>query len=117
MHRYKAKAAPLPKSSTTPAVQTQQQEAYNILFRSQMKKPADRTVEQEWNAYKAEPTDIPITPLTYWQVSHYIFNTFFALFPLDINIFSGILGLTVQISNHLCHSNGYPAYSSLICPL
>lgn len=68
-------------TSTTPAVQTQQQKAHSILFGNKAKTHnTQRTVEQEWYAYIAEATMIDVDAITYWQVCRSCFSHLYRIF-------------------------------------
>ncbi|EKM48444.1 uncharacterized protein PHACADRAFT_202807 [Phanerochaete carnosa HHB-10118-sp] len=74
-------------SASAPAaavIQTQQQKAYNILFKGKEKGPlTEHSVEQEWYAYIAEPTDRFVDAITYWKTSQTRFPTIYAI-AMDI---------------------------------
>lgn len=64
--------APAVLFSSVSEPETHQRKAHNILFKNKGKAPAARSIEQEWLAYLAEPTDMDVDPLTYWQVSRHL---------------------------------------------
>ncbi|EKM60179.1 uncharacterized protein PHACADRAFT_189306 [Phanerochaete carnosa HHB-10118-sp] len=84
MRKYKSKMAPSALAPAAAVIQTQQQKAYDILFKGKGKGPlTERSVEQEWYAYIAEPTDGFVDAITYWKASQTRFPTIYAI-AMDI---------------------------------
>ena len=74
MLKYQTNLNKTGQLTSGPAVSNAYQQAHNILFASKVKAHnTGLTVQQEWHAYIAEPTNADIDPLTYWEVTIILF--------------------------------------------